>query len=78
MNLGFVSSAMLRAASMAVPRALRSEWLKEWRAELWHVRHAQTDKSLLRAEQEIDPPNRPPTSVFLVLKLNFNAKISAL
>jgi len=53
MNLGFVSSAMLRAASMAVPRALRSEWLKEWRAELWHVRHAQADKSLLQAEQEI-------------------------
>ncbi len=53
MNLGFVSIAMLRVASIAVPRGLRVEWLKEWRAELWHVRHAQADKSLLQAEREI-------------------------
>ena len=53
MNPGLLSRAMLCVASIAVPRRLRAEWLKEWSAELWYVRHAQADNSLLRAEKEI-------------------------
>jgi hypothetical protein len=30
---------MLKMAAILVPRAARSEWLEEWRAELWHVWH---------------------------------------
>jgi hypothetical protein len=31
------SRAILRAASLLVPRPERAEWIAEWRAELWHV-----------------------------------------
>jgi hypothetical protein len=31
--------ALLRTASALVPRRQRTEWLAEWRAELWHVCH---------------------------------------
>lgn len=31
---------LLRFASFLVPSAQRAEWLREWRAELWHVRAA--------------------------------------
>jgi hypothetical protein len=31
---------VLRCASILVPRSGRSEWWREWRSELWHVRHA--------------------------------------
>jgi hypothetical protein len=30
---------LLRASSLLVPAAQRPEWLREWHAELWHVRH---------------------------------------
>lgn len=30
----------LDCASLLVPRSLRSDWRREWRAELWHVRQA--------------------------------------
>ena len=33
-------SAILHTASWIVPARQRVEWLAEWRAELWHVRHA--------------------------------------
>jgi hypothetical protein len=33
-----MSSALLGLASCLVPSAARSEWIAEWRAELWHVR----------------------------------------
>jgi hypothetical protein len=32
--------SLLRAASLLAPSRLRPEWRREWRAELWHVRHA--------------------------------------
>jgi hypothetical protein len=32
--------SLLRAASLIVPGPLRSEWWREWRGELWHVRQA--------------------------------------
>ena len=31
--------ALLRGASALVPRSQRADWLREWHAELWHVRH---------------------------------------
>jgi MacB-like periplasmic core domain len=31
-------AALLRCASLLVPRRLRSEWSAEWRSELWYVR----------------------------------------
>lgn len=34
--------AVLRLASLIVPRTQRSEWWREWSAELWHVREACT------------------------------------
>jgi hypothetical protein len=30
--------AILRSASVLVPKAQRTDWLAEWRSELWHVR----------------------------------------
>ena len=30
--------AILRLAALLIPRRQRAEWLKEWQAELWHVR----------------------------------------
>lgn len=38
--LGLLDVATLMVAAFLVPRSQRSEWLKEWRAELWHVRQA--------------------------------------
>ena len=35
----FVCTGMLKMAAILVPRAARTEWLEEWRAELWHVWH---------------------------------------
>jgi len=37
---GWVHGVMLRSASLLVPRQQRSEWIEEWRGELWHVRQA--------------------------------------
>ena len=34
--------AVLRGASLLVPGRQRREWWREWRSELWHVRHACT------------------------------------
>lgn len=33
---------ILRSASWLVPQGARTEWLQEWRAELWHARDAAT------------------------------------
>lgn len=33
-------ATILRLASRVVPSATRADWLEEWRAELWHVRHS--------------------------------------
>lgn len=35
---GSLQCAMLGAASLLVPEAQRVEWMREWRAELWHAR----------------------------------------
>ncbi|WP_213804399.1 hypothetical protein [Granulicella sp. dw_53] len=34
--------ALLRCASLLVPRRQREEWWKEWQSEVWHVRQART------------------------------------
>ncbi|HWE85643.1 MAG TPA: hypothetical protein VG267_11925 [Terracidiphilus sp.] len=31
---------LLHSASLIVPRGERHDWLREWRAELWHIRHS--------------------------------------
>jgi len=36
----FIAPALLRVASVLVPSNLRAEWLREWLAELWHVRQS--------------------------------------
>lgn len=50
-----IDLATLIAASSLVPRYQRKEWLKEWRAELWHVRQTcgTEDEILLQAEREV-------------------------
>jgi hypothetical protein len=35
-----VEGGLLRCASLLVPAQQRAEWSREWRGELWHVRHA--------------------------------------
>jgi hypothetical protein len=35
-----LNSALLRGASLVVPRSQRAEWWREWRGELWQVRRA--------------------------------------
>lgn len=45
----------LSVAAYLIPRGQRTEWLKEWRAELWHVRQAcgAEDAILWQAEREV-------------------------
>jgi hypothetical protein len=45
---------MLDTAALMVAYERRSDWRKEWRGELWHVRHetARTAESLLSTEKE--------------------------
>lgn len=31
---------LLHSASLIVPRRERHDWMREWRAELWHIRHS--------------------------------------
>jgi hypothetical protein len=47
--------AVLRFASLMVPRAQRSEWWREWSSELWHVRQTCTPSRgiSLPAEREV-------------------------
>ena len=53
--LHLLSLAMLRSASLVVPRQQRAEWWEEWRAEAWHVRQACTSNRITSwgAEREI-------------------------
>ncbi len=37
---GLLHFGLLRAASLLVPGEQRAEWWREWRGELWHVRHS--------------------------------------
>jgi hypothetical protein len=37
---GAAQRCLLRAGSLLIPAAQRQEWLREWEAELWHVRRA--------------------------------------
>ena len=37
---GGMNRGLLRCASMLVPRRQRAEWLREWSAELWHLRRS--------------------------------------
>lgn len=41
--------AALRAASLLTPRDARDEWLREWRAELWHVPRSASTRFCLGA-----------------------------
>ena len=44
-----VLAAALRLVGLAgrmVPRALREEWKREWRAELWHLYHSSSRRSI--------------------------------
>lgn len=54
-GLGFFHLGLLRGASLLVPGGERAEWLREWDAELWHVRHscAPIDGVSWRAEREV-------------------------
>ena len=46
---------VLRAASLIVPHAQRSEWLQEWSSEVWHWAHflVESDRLSVRTEQEL-------------------------
>ena len=48
-------AGMLGSASLLVPAEQRAEWFREWRGELWHVRHACTTagKDSWRGEREV-------------------------
>lgn len=49
------NQSLLRMAAFLVPRRLRSEWSKEWRSELWHVRQERSAEGPFcwHTEQEI-------------------------
>jgi hypothetical protein len=51
----FLDQALLCGASRLVPGDMRAEWMREWRAELWHVRQerAPMDQLSWQAEREI-------------------------
>lgn len=55
--LGFsaFNVATLRLAAFLIPRRQRAEWLKEWRAELWHVRQTRCPEHEIhwQVEQEV-------------------------
>jgi hypothetical protein len=57
LNLFFraIDMGLLNAASLMVPAGLRKEWLREWRAELWHITDARTSRNEFcwQAQQEI-------------------------
>ncbi len=52
---GAFNLATLSVAALLIPRSQRTEWSKEWRAELWHVRQAcgAEDAILWQAEREV-------------------------
>src|ERR1700761_9611024 len=41
-----MNQGLLYAASLQMPADQREEWLREWRAELWHVADARIERSL--------------------------------
>jgi hypothetical protein len=47
--------ATLKAAALLIPRRQRTEWLREWQSELWHVRQLCGAEHAIRwhAEQEV-------------------------
>jgi len=51
----FIDQGLVCGASQLVPRSRRAEWMREWRAELWHVRRerAPMDQLSWQAEREI-------------------------
>jgi hypothetical protein len=51
--LGGMNRVFLRCASVMVPHQQRADWLREWNAELWHMRRAcqPRDGSSWKAEQ---------------------------
>jgi len=53
--LHLIDLALLRLASLLVPACRRTEWWREWRSELWHVRQACTPSHgiLWTAEEEV-------------------------
>ncbi|MGD0630017.1 MAG: hypothetical protein ABR987_11710 [Terracidiphilus sp.] len=50
-----VHFGLLRAASLLVPGPQRAEWWREWRGELWHVRHSRATAGVVsrRGEREV-------------------------
>jgi hypothetical protein len=50
-----LDGGMLRFASLLVPAEQRSEWFREWRGELWHVRQAcaYASRGSWRGESEV-------------------------
>jgi hypothetical protein len=50
-----VHLGLLHAASLLVPMRRRAEWRREWRSELWHVRHERVPEgpTLWPAEREV-------------------------
>lgn len=54
-RLLWTSTLILRTASLLVPRRQRSEWLREWRAEIWHWTYFLVESARLspRTEQEL-------------------------
>ncbi|MGO9435395.1 MAG: hypothetical protein ACLPH3_15000 [Terracidiphilus sp.] len=50
---GGMNRGLLHCASLLVPSEQRADWLREWRAELWHMRRSRrpSDRFSWRAEQ---------------------------
>jgi hypothetical protein len=49
----FLCTGLLRMAALLVPRKARSEWLQEWRSELWHVWQICNQDSAAHRQREI-------------------------
>lgn len=52
MRAEWIQSAILRAASILAPGDQRSEWLEEWRSELWYVSQPRATAFCLGAFQD--------------------------
>lgn len=48
------STLLLRAASLLVPQAQRTEWFREWYAEVWHWAHFLDESGRLNAQTRLE------------------------
>src|SRR5580693_1364210 len=71
-----VCTGLLKMAAILVPRKERSEWLEEWRAELWHVWHICNGPAASHQKQEITAFSLGAFKDALWLRRNYHSSTS--